>query len=186
MQLQDHEPVEGSSIPNEVHDHNINKGTQFSSPTCSVADSFTTPQGTANENNATHTTESAEGTSSNSPINPQETSLMDIDEPDNKNQMSVNEMPVSSNAIKSNEIHLNIRLPDGSTLQTKFSISDTLSLVKNYVDENQSSTMGPYALAVPYPRKVFGEQGTNFHTQSGSVLFHEILLVLRRLELGSS
>ncbi|KAH7670946.1 Thioredoxin-like protein [Dioscorea alata] len=156
--LQDHEPVEGSSIPNEVHDHNINKGTQFSSPTCSVADSFTTPQGTANENNAPHTTESVEGTYSNSPINPQETSLMDIDEPDNKNQMSINEMAVSSNAIKSNEIHLNIRLPDGSTLQTKFSISDTLSLVKNYVDENQSGTMGPYALAVPYPRKVFGEQ----------------------------
>ncbi|KAM0940642.1 putative UBX domain, Ubiquitin-like domain superfamily, Thioredoxin-like superfamily [Dioscorea sansibarensis] len=156
--LQGNEPVEDSSIPCEVRDHNTNKGTQFSSPTCGVADCFTTPQGTAIENNATLTSESAERTSIYNPVNPQVTSLVDTDEPENSNQISVDELPVSSDAIKSNEIHLNIRLPDGSTLQTKFSISDTLSLVKNYVDENQTSTMGPYTLAVPYPRKVFGEQ----------------------------
>ncbi|KAL0392506.1 UNVERIFIED_CONTAM: Plant UBX domain-containing protein 11 [Sesamum radiatum] len=35
----------------------------------------------------------------------------------------------ASSAIKSNDIFLNIRLPDGSSLQVKFSVNDTLKMV---------------------------------------------------------
>lgn len=63
-------------------------------------------------------------------------------------------------ANKSNDVHLNIRFPDGSSLQVKFSIMDTLKTVKAYVDENQESSFGSFNFATPYPRKVFSEQGT--------------------------
>lgn len=66
---------------------------------------------------------------------------------------------LESSPSKSNEVHLNIRLPDGSSLQVKFSVMDTLRMIKDYVDENQTSSFGSYDLAIPYPRKVFGEQG---------------------------
>ncbi|CDP16563.1 unnamed protein product [Coffea canephora] len=65
-------------------------------------------------------------------------------------------LKVSAN--KSNEVHLNIRLPDGSSLQMKFLVMDTLRMVKDYIDENRTSSFGSYDLAIPYPRKVFGEQ----------------------------
>lgn len=66
-----------------------------------------------------------------------------------------------SNAMKSDNIYLNIRLPNGASLQRKFTITDTLKSVKNYIDENQTSGSGSYDLAVPYPRKVFNEQDMN-------------------------
>lgn len=66
-----------------------------------------------------------------------------------------------SNAMKSDDIYLNIRLPNGASLQRKFAMTDTLKSVKNYVDENQTSGLGLYNLAVPYPRKVFSEQDMN-------------------------
>lgn len=62
-------------------------------------------------------------------------------------------------ANKSNDVHLNIRLPDGSSLQVKFSVMDTLKMVKAHLDENQASSFGSYNFAIPYPRKVFSEQG---------------------------
>lgn len=70
-----------------------------------------------------------------------------------------------SSARKSNDVHLNIRLPDGSSLQVKFSVMHTLRMVKDYVDENQTSSFGSYDLAIPYPRKVFGEQGMKYSPQ---------------------
>ena len=57
------------------------------------------------------------------------------------------------------DVHLNIRLPDGSSLQEKFPVAHTLRMIKDYVDRNQSCGMGSYDLAIPYPRKVFGDQG---------------------------
>lgn len=57
------------------------------------------------------------------------------------------------------DVCLNIRLPDGSSLQVKFLVVDTLRMVKHYVDKNQTSSIGYYDLAVPYPRKVFGDEG---------------------------
>ncbi|PHT85142.1 hypothetical protein T459_07248 [Capsicum annuum] len=62
----------------------------------------------------------------------------------------------SSNTF--HDVYLNIRLPDGSSLQVKFLVMDTLRMVKHYVDENQTSSIGYYDLAVPYPRKVFGDE----------------------------
>lgn len=56
------------------------------------------------------------------------------------------------------DVFINIRLPDGSSLQVKFLLMDTLRMVKHYVDKNQSSVIGYYDLAVPYPRKVFGDE----------------------------
>lgn len=65
----------------------------------------------------------------------------------------------SANISRSSDVHLNIRLPNGSSLRAIFSMTDTLGLVKDFVDENGRSVMGPYNLAIPYPRKVFNEQG---------------------------
>lgn len=65
---------------------------------------------------------------------------------------------------QSTDVHLNIRLLDGVSLQEKFLGTDTLRMVKDYVDENRTSAMGSYDLAIPYPRKVFNEQGMGiFH-----------------------
>jgi len=50
-------------------------------------------------------------------------------------------------------------LPNGASLQRKFTVRDTLKYVKNYVGENQVSGVGSYDLAVPYPRRVFNEEG---------------------------
>ncbi|KAL1102280.1 hypothetical protein V6Z11_D05G352400 [Gossypium hirsutum] len=56
------------------------------------------------------------------------------------------------------DVHLNIRLPDSSSLQEKFPVTYTLSMIKDYVDRNQSNGMGSYDLAIPYPRRLFGDQ----------------------------
>lgn len=71
---------------------------------------------------------------------------------------SMQTLPASS---KSSDVHLNIRLPDGVSLQDKFPVTSTLRIVKDYVDENQAYNNSPYDLAVPYPRKVFNDQGMN-------------------------
>lgn len=62
-------------------------------------------------------------------------------------------------AIKSNDVFLNIRLPDASNLQVKFLLMDTLKMVKDYINENQTSSLGSFSIAIPYPRKVFNDQG---------------------------
>ncbi|GAV69657.1 UBX domain-containing protein, partial [Cephalotus follicularis] len=59
---------------------------------------------------------------------------------------------------KSNDVHLNIRLLNGVSLQEKFSVTSTLRMIKDYVDENLESGIGSYDLAIPYPRKVFSDQ----------------------------
>lgn len=64
----------------------------------------------------------------------------------------------------SSDVHLNIRLPAGSSLQEKFSVTSTLRIVKDYVDENLPSGFGTYDLAIPYPRKIFSSQGMNIST----------------------
>nr|XP_011462624.1 PREDICTED: UBX domain-containing protein 4 isoform X1 [Fragaria vesca subsp. vesca] len=58
---------------------------------------------------------------------------------------------------KSSDAYLNIRLPDGASLQEMFSVTSTLRNVKEYVDEHQGSGIGSYDLAIPYPRKVYTE-----------------------------
>lgn len=61
---------------------------------------------------------------------------------------------------KSSDVHLNIRLPDGANLQEKFSVTSIMRVVKDYVNSNQTMGLGgAYDLAVPYPRKVYSDQG---------------------------
>ncbi|EPS74190.1 hypothetical protein M569_00569, partial [Genlisea aurea] len=63
----------------------------------------------------------------------------------------------SSTAAKSTIVFLNIRLPDGSSLQVQFSVDDTLRMVKDYIIENSGSP-DSFSIAIPYPRKVFDNQ----------------------------
>uniref|UniRef100_A0A5B7BW25 UBX domain-containing protein n=1 Tax=Davidia involucrata TaxID=16924 RepID=A0A5B7BW25_DAVIN len=78
---------------------------------------------------------------------------------------------------KSTDVHLNIRLPDGSSLQEKFSVMSTVRMVKDYVDENQASGIGTYDLAIPYPRKVFNDQDLS-KTLSELGLFNRQALIV--------
>nr|KAJ0202904.1 hypothetical protein LSAT_V11C500279190 [Lactuca sativa] len=65
---------------------------------------------------------------------------------------------LDSNTNKSIDIHLNIRLPRGISVQEKFEPTSTLKMVKNYIDEKQESSIGHYDLAIPYPHNVFIDQ----------------------------
>uniref|UniRef100_A0A7N0TLP9 UBX domain-containing protein n=1 Tax=Kalanchoe fedtschenkoi TaxID=63787 RepID=A0A7N0TLP9_KALFE len=58
----------------------------------------------------------------------------------------------------SDDVNLNIRLPNGTSLQQKFHMTSTLKAVKAYVSENQESSTSSYDLAIPYPRRVFSDQ----------------------------
>ncbi|XP_078150348.1 ubiquitin-like superfamily protein isoform X1 [Carex rostrata] len=61
-------------------------------------------------------------------------------------------------AVKLDEVHLNIRMPNGTSLQIKLVKSDALRSVKKFVDEQQDIQANSYNLAVPYPRKLFSEE----------------------------
>ncbi|KAK1379260.1 Ubiquitin supergroup [Heracleum sosnowskyi] len=80
-------------------------------------------------------------------------------------------------SIKKSDVHLNIRLPDCTSLQEKFSMTSILREVKNYVDEKQEISMQSYDLAIPYPRKVFGNDDLN-KTLSELSLFDRQALIL--------
>lgn len=83
-----------------------------------------------------------------------------------------------SSAIKSNDVHLSIRMPNGTSLQMKLTFADTLRLVKNFVDENQVNEVGSYDLAVPYPRKLFNEQDMNKTLSELGFASREALIVV--------
>ncbi|KAI3963216.1 hypothetical protein MKX01_030346 [Papaver californicum] len=90
-----------------------------------------------------------------------------------------------TDARKSTDVHLNIRLPNGANLQKKFSVTDTLGSVKNYVDENQSS-LGAYDLAVPYPHRVFSEQDLRKELSELGLLNRQALIVVKHHRATSS
>jgi len=79
---------------------------------------------------------------------------------------------------KSSDVHLNIRLPSGVSLQEKFSVTSTLRMVKDYVDENQTSGLGTYDLAIPYPRKVFSAQDLSKSLSELGLLNRQALIVV--------
>ncbi|KAL6526688.1 hypothetical protein OROGR_015778 [Orobanche gracilis] len=85
----------------------------------------------------------------------QDTALINIE--DVKEVEKADASGSSESAVESNDVFLNIRLPIGSTLQVKFSVMDTLKMVKDYINENQTSSLGSYSIAIPYPRKVFND-----------------------------
>lgn len=82
----------------------------------------------------------------------------------------------------STDIHLNIRLPGGTSLQETFEPTTTLKMVKNYVDQNQESSIGPYDLAIPYPRKVFTDQDLSKTLTELSLLNRQALIVVPHLQ----
>ncbi|WCJ41431.1 Plant UBX domain-containing protein 11 [Euphorbia peplus] len=82
-----------------------------------------------------------------------------LDERDGNLDESRSDIVDNSKRIKTiSDAHLNIRLPNGVSLQEKFPLTSTLRMVKDYVDGNQDSSIGSYDLAIPYPRKVFSNE----------------------------
>ncbi|KAL5991024.1 hypothetical protein ACLOJK_011930 [Asimina triloba] len=92
----------------------------------------------------------------------------------------------SGDAIRPSDVHLNIRLPDGGSLQAKFSITATLRMVKNYVDENKMSGKGAYNLAIPYPRKLFDEQDMSKALSELGFFNREALIVVPHRSVSGS
>ncbi|KAJ0091780.1 hypothetical protein Patl1_26277 [Pistacia atlantica] len=76
---------------------------------------------------------------------------------DDKNDEKVKSLADCGKVNESSDVHLNIRLHNGVSLREKFDLTSSLRVVKDYVD-NQASGLGPYDLAVPYPRKVFSDE----------------------------
>lgn len=76
-----------------------------------------------------------------------------------KDDKKVDAFEKCTEVSKSSDVHLNIRLPNGVSLKQKFSVTSTMRMVKDYVDENQGTGIRTYDLAIPYPRKVFSNQG---------------------------
>ncbi|KAL7124364.1 hypothetical protein ABFS83_14G043600 [Erythranthe nasuta] len=91
-----------------------------------------------------------------------------------------------SSAIKSNDVFLNIRLPDGSSLQVKFLVMDTLKMVKDYINENQTSGLRSFSIAIPYPRKVFNDQDLNSTLSELGFFKRQALVVVPHNKGGSS
>ncbi|KZV53825.1 UBX domain-containing protein 4-like [Dorcoceras hygrometricum] len=85
----------------------------------------------------------------------------------------------ASAAIKSNNVFFNIRLPDGS-LQAKFSVMDTLRVVYEYIDDNQTSRLGSFDLAIPYPRHVFSDQDLDSTLSALGLFDRQTLTVVQR------
>ncbi|KAF8087099.1 hypothetical protein N665_0600s0045 [Sinapis alba] len=81
---------------------------------------------------------------------------------------------------QSSDVHLNIRLPDGANLQEKFSVTSTLRMVKDYVNSNQTTELGAYDLAVPYPRKVYSDQDLDKSLSELDLLGRQALIVVPR------
>ncbi|XP_052310660.1 plant UBX domain-containing protein 11 isoform X3 [Populus trichocarpa] len=119
------------------------------------------------------------------PTGGSELSTTEIKEVGDKKAESMDDMvPGTLNNNKkvnvSSDVHLNIRLPDGVSLQEKFSVTSTLRTVKDYVDRNQASGIGAYDLAIPYPRKTFSDQDLNKSLSELSLLNRQALIVVPR------
>ncbi|KAJ6377829.1 hypothetical protein OIU78_028119 [Salix suchowensis] len=116
------------------------------------------------------------------PTGGSELSTSDIKVGDKKAESMDDVVPRTVNNNKkvnvSSDVHLNIRLPDGVSLQEKFSVTSTLRMVKDYVDRNQASGTGAYDLAIPYPRKIFSDQDLNKSLSELSLLDRQALIVV--------
>lgn len=76
------------------------------------------------------------------------------------------------------DVHLSIRLPNGSRLQLSSPLTDTLQSVKKYVIENNASNLGAFDLAIPYPRKVFTNQDMSLPLSELGFSGREALIVV--------
>ncbi|XP_024022091.1 plant UBX domain-containing protein 11 [Morus notabilis] len=81
---------------------------------------------------------------------------------------------------KSNDVYLNIRMPDGVNLQEKFSVTSTLRMVKDYIDEHHEGVIGSYDLAIPYPRNVYSDQDLSRTLSELGLFDRQALIVVPR------
>ncbi|BFG15702.1 hypothetical protein CerSpe_019760 [Prunus speciosa] len=102
-----------------------------------------------------------------------------------KDDKKVDAFEKCTEVSKSSDVHLNIRLPNGVSLKHKFSVTSTMRMVKDYVDENQGSGIDTYDLAIPYPRKVFSNQELN-ESLSDLGLFDRQALIVVPHQQGTS
>lgn len=63
--------------------------------------------------------------------------------------------PAPRPATSYNEVRLQIRLPDGSSLCQTFGAKEPLSAVKVFVEVNRKDDVGQFSLMTTFPRKVF-------------------------------
>ncbi|XP_031274162.1 plant UBX domain-containing protein 11 [Pistacia vera] len=104
---------------------------------------------------------------------------------DDKNDEKVKSLADCGKVNESSDVHLNIRLHNGVSLREKFDLTSSLRVVKDYVD-NQASSLGPYDLAVPYPRKVFSDEDLSKSLSELSLFNRQTLVVVPRQKASSS
>ncbi|CAN1253314.1 Plant UBX domain-containing protein 11 [Linum perenne] len=109
-----------------------------------------------------------------------------IDDVQAQNSESLNDSKIdaidngSRVTAPSNDVHLNIKLLNGTSIKEKFLVSSTLRMVKEYVDKNPESGNTSYDLAIPYPRKVFGEQDLDRSLSDLGLSNRQALIVVPR------
>ncbi|XP_073044721.1 plant UBX domain-containing protein 11 isoform X2 [Primulina eburnea] len=87
--------------------------------------------------------------------------------------------------VKSNNVFFNIRLSDGS-LQANFSVMDTLRVVHQYINDNQTSKLGSFDLAIPYPRHVFSDQDLDCTLSALGLFNRQTLIVVPRNQTNTN
>ncbi|CAL1404642.1 unnamed protein product [Linum trigynum] len=94
------------------------------------------------------------------------------------NEKEIDVIDKGSKINASNDVYLNIKLLYGTSIQEKFLVSNTLRMVKEYVDSNQENGNASYDLAIPYPRKIFGEQDLGRSLSELGLLNRQALIVV--------
>ncbi|CAN6722918.1 unnamed protein product [Malus baccata var. baccata] len=106
--------------------------------------------------------------------------VVQVDKGEAEDDKKVDTFENCTRVSRSSDVHLNIRLPNGVSLKEKFSITSTMRMVKDYVDENQGSGIGNYDLAIPYPRKIFCDQDLSKSLSDLGLFDRQALIVVPR------
>lgn len=90
---------------------------------------------------------------------------------------------LTSNSMRSDDVQLVIRMPNGPSVQIKLTKEDVLRKVKNFVDENQASGVGSYDLAMLFPisnKSIFPISNKSIHETRYRIftLYYRLLLLL--------
>ncbi|KAM1385474.1 hypothetical protein ACFX2F_032033 [Malus domestica] len=106
--------------------------------------------------------------------------VVQVDKGEAEDDKKVDTFENCTRVSRSSDVNLNIRLPNGVSLKEKFSITSTMRMVKDYVDENQGSGIGNYDLAIPYPRKIFCDQDLSKSLSDLGLFDRQALIVVPR------
>ncbi|CAN0923153.1 Plant UBX domain-containing protein 11 [Linum grandiflorum] len=85
-----------------------------------------------------------------------------------------------SKVTASNDVHLNIKLLNGTSIKEKFLVSSTMRMVRDFVDNHPENDSISYDLANPYPRKVFGDQDLDRSLSDLGLSSRQALIVVPR------